>query len=133
MPKSTPYTDLQEAILTLEKEQALRGQLLKEQVKTTYESLKPLNFIKNTLSNFAESTEVRHSLFDIAVALATGFIGRKVLAGNRRETPLRNAGILLLSGLNSYISSNPEVIRAFAQTIVAFFHKAKPSDQATEE
>jgi len=127
MPVNTPYSDLKEAILNLEKEQAIKSQLLRDQVKATYESLKPMNLIKNTLSSLAESVEVKNSLFEILVAMTTGFVARKAISGNKPRSPLSQAGVFLLASLNSYISRNPEVIKSIGHCIIDLFHKPDSS------
>jgi len=133
MPVNTPYSDLKEAILALEKEQALKGQLLRDQVKATYESLKPLNLIKNTLSSLTESVEVKNSLFEILVAMTTGFVARKAISGNKPRSPLSQAGVFLLTSLNSYISRNPEVIKSVGHYLIDLFHKTKSPGKEVEE
>jgi len=133
MPDNTPYSDLKEAILALEKEQALKGQVLRDQVKATYESLKPLNLIKNTLSSLTESVEVKNSLFEILVAMTTGFVARKSILGNKPRSPLTQAGVFLLTSLNSYISRNPEVIKSIGHYLIDLFHKTKSPGKEEEE
>ena len=133
MPEKTPYSDLKEAIAKLENEQAVKRQVLRDQFKTTYENLNPLNLVKNSISKFAESPEVKNNLVNIAVALTTGLISKKLLAGNRGETPLRKVGIAILSGLNAYIAGNPEVIKSVSQYLVSLFYKKKPLEHSAPE
>ena len=133
MPVNTPYSDLKEAILNLEKEQAIKSQLLRDQVKATYESLKPMNLIKNTLSSLAESVEVKNSLFEILVSMTTGFVARKAISGNKPRSPLSQAGVFLLASVNSYISRNPEVIKSIGHYIIDLFHKPDSSAKTEEE
>jgi len=129
MPENTPYSDLKEAIKNLEKEQAIRGQLLKDQFKTTYENLSPLNLIKNSLVSFAESPEIKTSLIDILIALTSGLISRKIFSGNRKDSSLNKAATLLISGLNSYVARNPEVVRSIGNYLIDLFRKKKSTEK----
>jgi hypothetical protein len=133
MPEKTPYSELKEAIAKLENEQAIQKQVLRDQFKTTYENLNPLNLIKNSISKFAESPEVKNNLVNIVVALTTGIISKRLIAGKRGETPLRKAGVAILSGLNAYIAGNPEVIRSVSQYLVGLFYKKKLKTDTTDQ
>ena len=48
MQKTDLSAGLREAIVVLEKRQATEGKILKEQFMLAYESMKPINLIKNT-------------------------------------------------------------------------------------
>ena len=132
MEKNTPYSDLKAAILLLEKEKTAKGQLLKEQVKVSLDSLKPLNLLKNTFNNFAESPEVQNNLVDLAIAIGTGFISKKVISGSKTHSRVKQAGILVIDALNVYIARNPEIIRTVGNFIVNFFHRKKRSEEPEE-
>jgi hypothetical protein len=132
MEKNTPYSDLKAAILVLEKEKAAKGQLLKEQVKVSLDSLKPLNLLKNTFNNFAESPEVQNNLVDLAIAIGTGFISKKVISGSKTGSRVKQAGILVIDALNVYIARNPEIIRTVGNFIVNFFHRKKRAEEPDE-
>src|ERR1035437_9630354 len=55
MQNITSIAGLKDAIQVLEAEQSIRGQLLKDQLFLTYESLKPVNLIRNTLKEISSS------------------------------------------------------------------------------
>jgi len=133
MPANSHYSNLKEAILNLEKEQVIKSQALKDQVKISFESIKPINLIKNTLAGFAESIEIKNSLFEILVAMTTGFITRKAASGNKPRSPLNQAGVFLLTSLTSYISRNPEVIKSIGHYLIDLFHRPGPSEKKDEE
>jgi hypothetical protein len=132
MEKNTPYSDLKAAILVLEKEKAAKGQLLKEQVKASLDSIKPLNLLKNTFKNFTESPEVQNNLVDLAIAIGTGFISKKVISGAKTRSRVKQAGILVIDALNVYIARNPEIIRTVGNFIVNFFHRKKRAEEPEE-
>ncbi len=45
-----PHSNLKDAIILLEADQAVKGKLLKEQFFITYETLKPVNLIEHALA-----------------------------------------------------------------------------------
>jgi hypothetical protein len=55
MQNITSSADLKDAIKLLEVEQEMKEQLLRDQLYLTYESLKPLNLLKNTLKEISSS------------------------------------------------------------------------------
>ncbi|MHC1777956.1 MAG: hypothetical protein AB9834_21325 [Lentimicrobium sp.] len=132
MPENTPYTNLKSAIEILEKKQAESRLLLQEQFKVTYEGLDPFNFLKNKFSSLAESPEVRNNLLAMILPLITGFITKKAFGATRRQTVAAQAGILLIDGLNRYVTQNPEIINTISHFILRFFHRKKPFDGEKE-
>ena len=52
MQNLTTVAGLRDAIRLLEVEQASKGQQLKEQLSVVYESLMPVNILRNTLKKF---------------------------------------------------------------------------------
>jgi hypothetical protein len=129
MPQNTPYEELKEAIQSLEKKQEISRQLLQEQFKVTYESLSPFNILKSSLSSITGSPEIRNNLVSLLLPLASGFFSKKAYAGTQRPTVLKQAGILLLDGLNRYIAQNPEVINTISHYILNIFRKKKPAEE----
>jgi hypothetical protein len=127
MAENTPYSDLKAAIKTLEAEQAVKGQVLKYQFKVTVENLNPLNMIKNSISSVTGSSEIRSDLIGLLIPLITGFVGKKAFSRSSRSSVLTKAGIVVLDGLNWYITHNPEVVASIAQFFANIFRKKKPA------
>jgi hypothetical protein len=106
--------------------------LLQEQFKVTYESLTPFNFLKNAFSNLSESPEIRNSILTFILPLATGFLSKRAFAGTRTANVAKQAGILLLDGLNRYVSQNPEIINTVSHFILGIFRKKKPKEEPAD-
>lgn len=132
MPENTPYSNLKSAIEILEKKQAESRLLLQEQFKVTYEGIDPFNFLKNTFTGITASPEVRINLFSMILPLITGFITKKAFGATRRQTIVAQAGILLIDGLNRYVTQNPEMINTLSHFILRIFHKKKPVNEVEE-
>ncbi len=129
MPDNTPYNDLKEAIRILEIKQAESRQLMQEQFKVTYESLNPVYFVKNAFSSISESPEIRNNILTFLLPLAAGFLSKRAFAGTRTTNVVKQAGILLLNGLNRYVSQNPEIINTVNHFILGIFRKKKVAEQ----
>jgi len=132
MAENTPYTDLKEAIAKLEKEQAVSAQLLKDEFRTTYESLNPLNLVKRTFSNIIESTEIRNDLLVLVMPLLTGFFIKKISGGTRRGQAFKQAGIIVIESLGRYIVNNPEILQTVGSFIANGFQKKKATETFPE-
>jgi len=132
MAENTPYTDLKEAIAKLEKEQAVSAQLLKDEFRTTYESLNPLNLVKRTFSNIIESTEIRNDLLVLVMPLLTGFFIKKISGGTRRGQAFKKAGIIVIESLGRYIVNNPEILQTVGSFIANVFQKKKATETFQE-
>lgn len=125
MPENTPYTNLKAAIEVLEKQQSEKRQLLQEEFKATFENLNPFNFIKNSFSAVVSSPEVRNNLFSVIIPLISGILTKRAFATGNRSNTVKQAGILLLGGLNTYLNRNPEIINTVSNFILSFFGKKK--------
>ena len=132
MEVNTPYSDLKAAIKILENEQAVKGQVLKDQFKISVESFNPLNMIKNSISSFTGSSEIQSDLISLLIPLVTGFIGKKAFSRSSRSSFLSKAGIVVLDGLNWYITHNPEVVSLISHFFANIFHKKKKHTTAEE-
>ena len=67
MQKISSVSGLKSAILVLEDEQRIKGQLLKEQLYVTYESLKPANLIRKTLQDVFSSQSLMDDISGTAI------------------------------------------------------------------
>ena len=84
---------LNEMIDLLQSKQAGELALLKEQFYCTYESLKPINLIKNTIHELTESPDIKTNLLNSAIGLTTGFLSKKISGGlGKAEGGYRESG-----------------------------------------
>ena len=83
------------AIQQLELKHAIQGHLLKKEVFLTFESMKPTNIIKNTLSDIASSPYLIDNVLGTTMAVVTGYLSKKIAVGSS-DSPFRKAiGCLL--------------------------------------
>lgn len=107
--------DLKDAIQLLEVEQAANGQILKEQFYLTYESLKPVNLFKSTLSEAASSPFMLDNVISTLVGLSTGYLSRKIVVGASGNVFRKLIGSVLQLGVTNTVRQNPETVKSIGQ------------------
>lgn len=104
-------TDLRAAILQLEAQQAEEAKLLRESFHLAYESIKPINLIKSTFREVAESKDLADHLVSTGVGLATGYL-TKVIFESESDSPFKKLlGAALQFGITNLIANNPDAVR----------------------
>jgi hypothetical protein len=124
MQKITSLSELKASIELLEIEQSADGVLLKEQLKNTYESLKPINLIKSTIKELTSVKDLKSDLIKTTLSMAAGYLSKKVIVG-ATDNPLKNTmGTLLQIGVTSLVSKNADTISAaILPTLKSIFKK----------
>jgi hypothetical protein len=129
--KKTPKEVLKDSIFVLQQKQNEQLFLLKEQLHFTYESLKPINIIKNTWKEAISSPEIKDGLLNNIIGLTTGFISKKILWG-KSSNPLKQIlGTLFEFGVAKFTAKHPEGIKSAAEKIYNKIFKAK--EESIEE
>lgn len=111
-------SDLRNAILQLEDRQVREVKILKEQFHLTYDSLKPINLIKNTFKQVGESVEIKENVINTSVALASGYVS-KILFERLSGSPLKKLlGSVLMFGITNLVAKNPDAIKSFGNNLL---------------
>jgi len=116
MKKIKTETDLKIAILLLETQQSDERRMLKEQLQETYERVKPLNLLKNTLKQLVSSRELKENLFSTSVGMTAGHLSKSVYEGLSHNPFKKILGTGLLLGITNLVSNNPEIIQSLGQS-----------------
>jgi hypothetical protein len=126
MQNITSSTALKDAIQLLEVDQGIKGQLLKEQLQITYESLKPVNLIRHTLKEISSSPYLIDNISGTAMGLLSGFLSKKMFVGSSGNLIRRVIGSALQFGVTNIVAQNSEVIKSVGQAMLQlFFNKKK--------
>ena len=118
MKKSTSADKLRESVLLLELKQANDWILLKEQFHATYESLKPINIIKNTFEEAVSAPDLKTNIVNAAIGITTGFIAKKVLIGKTYNPFTKLIGIILEIGVTKIAAKNADGIKSVGSIIL---------------
>ena len=121
MVKQSAVDSLKESIRLLEIRQAEEGKILKEQFKITYESLKPINLIKNSMKELANSVEIKNSLFETVVSIVSGYLTQKFIVSSKSNVFMKLFGVLMQFGITNLVSNNAETIRTFISDLIERF------------
>jgi hypothetical protein len=111
MEKIITEADLRFAILQLEGKQTQERILMKEQFLITVETLKPINLIKSTLLEAAESEDLQDNFLNAALGLSAGYLSKMMFQGKSGGPVKKILGTALMFGVKSLIAQNPEAIK----------------------
>jgi hypothetical protein len=124
MEKITSIEELKLAIQELEVKRSIQGELLKEQFYRTYDSLKPVNLLKNTIKDLTTSTDLTSDILGTVTGLVSGYFSKKIVVGTSGGSLRKLLGAVVQVGITNFVSRNPENIRSFGQFILQqFLHK----------
>jgi hypothetical protein len=128
MQNITNVTGLRNSILLLEMEQADKGQLLKEQLYVTYESLKPFNYLRRVLNDISSSPNSTDNILGTAMGLISGYLSKKVVIGASGNLLRKLLGSLLQVGVTNVIAQHPDKIKLYGRALLQYFFRKKISN-----
>jgi|APHig6443717817_1056837.scaffolds.fasta_scaffold163655_1 hypothetical protein len=125
MQKISSAAELKNTIQLLEVEQGEKGQLLKEQLFITYESLKPANLLKSTVDDIASSPYLMDNILGAAMGLFTGFLSKKLFIGASGNKVRKLVGHVLQFGITNFIALHPGAIKTIGWSFIQHFVRKK--------
>ena len=129
MRKITSTTELREAIFLLETKQANEARLLKEQFMITYESLKPVNLIKNSINELITSPQLKGNILNTTIGLAAGYLSKRVAVGSTHNPLKQLLGTFLQFGVTNIVSKNTDGIKSTVMSLISnFLNKNRSTD-----
>lgn len=121
-------SELRIAIQRLEFQQHEDLENIKEQLHQTYESLRPLNLLKSTLDDLSSFPYLGENLMTTTMALASGYMAKKITIGSS-DRPLKKIfGTLLQLGVTNIVSQHSAEIVSLGQSLVHRFFRKKKVD-----
>lgn len=120
-------TDLDATILRLERRQREEGKLVREQFQEAYESIRPINLIKNTVREAAASHELTGNLATISVNLVGGYLAQALFAGVSNKPVKKLLSKVVILGITQAIANNPQLIHALGRGIAKLASSRKPA------
>ena len=117
MAKQSATEKLRERIALLEIKQKEDWEVLKEELSETYESLKPVNLLKNTIKDFASSEELKISLFETIIAIINNFLAKQLQKSNPSNLWMKLLSVAIQLGVTNMLSRNRDTISEFLQKI----------------
>jgi hypothetical protein len=115
MQKITSVAELKNATQFLEVEQTNNWQLLKEQFHFTYQSLKPVNILKNTLNKAVSSPKLIENILGLVAGLATGYLSNETIVSTTGNLVRKLIGTILQLGITKIAVQGSDIFRSFGQ------------------
>ena len=130
MEKIISYEGLKNAIQRLEIEQTMNGQLLKDEFRLTIERLKPVNLIKSSLEDMANSPYFFENIIGNAVGFVSGVLSKKIVIGTSGNIFRKLIGSLVQISINNTVKQHPETIKLIGQFIFQHLFRQKVMNSA---
>ncbi|WP_372767605.1 hypothetical protein [Lutibacter sp.] len=128
MGKIQSISDLEDAIKLLEFKKAEEEKLLKEISHMTYESVQPINMIKNIFKESLTPQNMKDNLVNTSVGLGFGYLS-KILFQSVVRVPFKKfIGSALMISVENLVAKNPEVVSAIATFILNSITKKSDKD-----
>jgi len=117
MEKIITENDLRAAILELESRQSGEARVMKEQFLVAVESIKPINLIKSTFIEAAESGDLQDNLFNSTLGLSAGYVS-KVLFQSVSGSPIKKVlGTAIMFGIKNLVARNPDTVKTWGRVL----------------
>lgn len=125
MSKITSAEALRKAIATLEQKQLNEGILLREQFFIAYESLKPVNVLRNLIRELLiPSPDLKENIIHSAIGLISGYLSRMLMVRSSKSPLLRFAGLVAQYGITNLVLNNSDAIKNGALRYIQKLTKA---------
>ena len=100
--------ELKSAIEELERKKDIEETAIKVEFKEVYQTYRPANILKNTISEVAAAPKFRHNLLNIAIGLGAGYLSQKLVVGRSAGLLKRVVGTALQFGVTSLVAKRGE-------------------------
>jgi hypothetical protein len=100
---------------------------LKNQFDVAYESVKPINLIKNLFHDVTASPEIKRDLVSNVIGLGTGFLSKNLLLGALHNPAKKVLGTVFEFAVANLVSKHTDGIKTIGGNLFKhFFKKNKP-------
>ena len=107
----TNVTQLKEAIALLQREELQKKNILVDQFRITYESLKPVNLIKGAFNSVVNAPDIADHLIGSTLGLGAGVVSKKILVGKSSNIFKRFFGTIIEVAVAGAITKNSAGIK----------------------
>jgi len=114
----TNTTSLHEAITRLEQKRREQEQDLSAHFKHTYQSLQPMNLLKNAWHGIADSPTAKGNLLKAGLGLGAGFLSKKLLFNGTSSVFKKLLGTAVEFGVAKAVTNKSGNVMAKGLTLV---------------
>jgi hypothetical protein len=105
MQAITSTSELKSAIKELELEHDIQAKVLTNQIHLTYESLKPINLIRDTLKDVTSMSYPTDNILGVSIGLVSGYITKKLYIGTSDNPFKKLMGSIVQFGVAHILKS----------------------------
>ena len=123
MERYTSSNAIRDAIIELERQQAFQARQISVQLMNTFDSIRPINLIKNTIKEVTESKDLTENIVKTSIGLAAGYVTQSLFQ-KPSHGPLRKLfGTIVSYGITNFLATNPEILAVIGYKVTHFFRK----------
>ncbi len=123
---------LREAILELQEKRADEERILREQFHLAYESMKPINLIKNTFKEVVASKDLKDDLINTSIGLTVGYLSKRIFEGATNNPAKKILGTALMFGIKNIVAKNPETVKKLVHGLFKIIRSKFNKDHETD-
>ena len=114
---------VRDAIVALERQQALESRQISMQFVSAFDSIKPINLIRNTFKDVVESKDLTENIVQTSIGLVAGYVTQSLFQ-KPSHGPLRKLfGTIVSYGITHFLATNPAMVAAIGSKMLRFFRK----------
>ena len=126
MENITCAAELKLAIIEKQFQHEIQGQLLKEEFFILFDALKPINLLKNSLTEITSSPYLIDNMMGAVMGLVSGYVSKKIAVGTSHNLFRKISASVLQFAVTNLIAQHPEVLKSLGQLITEkIFHKTE--------
>jgi hypothetical protein len=125
MEKSENAQKLKLAIATLEEIRDKQRTELKLHFEQTFDSLKPLNILKNSFKSLTQSPDLKNQLLDSGIGIASGLLVKNIFFRSTYNPLKKIAGVMLQAAITNLAAKNSDKIKSASINLISTFLKAR--------
>lgn len=114
---------LDNTIMVLEEKRTRELELLKEHLDVTYESLKPVSFIKRAFKEVSSSPDMKNHVFGNVIGLGTGFLFKKLWVGKSHNPIKILIGTVAQFAVANVVSKYADNIKCLGKGLLYHYFK----------
>ena len=125
MEKITGVTALKARIGHLEAERQNRELALKKELQLAHDYIKPANLFSNAVKGIFSSREIKNSLLDGLLGMASGYLTKKAVTGSSRNPLKAILGSILQVVVTEQVAGKAEPVRTAIMNFINEFLNKK--------
>jgi len=117
--------ELKIAILQMELQHDIQGEILKEQFLVTVDGFTPVNLLKNALNEIATSPYLIDNIIGSAMGLVTGYVSKLVAVGSSNSIFKKLMGSVVQFGVTNTVAQHPEMFKSVGNFLMELIFQKK--------